>query len=84
MCNRRCFFNRPKQKECDQFAQVDVEKNFDIAAKRIHVEKFIRRIRDWGIMNTVSPINQINILSSTWQMLGHIVNLTMLPIGPKE
>ena len=76
--------NRLKQKECDQFARVDVAKNFDIAATRIHVERFIGRIHDWGIMNIVCPINQIDILSSTWQMLGHIVNLTMLPIGPKE
>ena len=35
-------------------------------------------------MNSVWPINQIDTLSSTWQMLRHIVNLTMLPIGPKE
>jgi hypothetical protein len=76
--------NRPKFKDSDQFTQGDVAKNFDIAATRIHVERFIGRIRDWGIMNTVWPINQIDILSSTWQMLGHIVNLTMLPIGPKE
>ena len=76
--------NRPKQKECDQFAQIDVAKNFDIPATRIHVERFIGRMRDWGVMNTVRPINQIDILSSTWQMLGHIVNLTVLPIGPKE
>ena len=40
--------NRPKQKECDQFAQVDVAKNFDITSTRIHVERFIGRIRDWG------------------------------------
>ena len=76
--------NRPKQKDTDQFAHVDVARNFDIAATRIHVERFIGRIRDWGIMNTVWPINQMDILSSTWQMLGHIVNLTMPPIGPKE
>ena len=41
--------NRPKQKECDQFAQVDVAKNFDITSTRIHVERFIGRICDWGI-----------------------------------
>ena len=76
--------NRPKQKDSDQFSEVDVARNFDIAATRIHVERFIGRIRDWGIMNTVWPINQMDILSSTWQMLAHIVNLTMSPIGPKE
>ena len=76
--------NRPKQKESNQFAEVDVASNFDIAATRIHVERYIGRIRCWGIMNCVWPINRMDILSSTWQMIGHIVNLTMPPIGPKE
>ena len=33
--------NRPKQKENDQFMGVDVATNFDTAATRIHVERFI-------------------------------------------
>jgi hypothetical protein len=37
----------------------------------IHVERFIGQICYWWIMNTVWPINQIDILSSTWEMLGH-------------
>ncbi|XP_065658111.1 uncharacterized protein LOC136082624 [Hydra vulgaris] len=75
--------NRPKQKDSNQFFQVDVARNFDIASTCIHVERYIGRIRDWGIMNTVWPINRMDLLSSTWQMLAHIVNLTMPPIGPK-
>ena len=78
------LLNRLKQKDSSQFSEQDIAKNFDIAATRIHVERFIGRIRNWGIMNTVRPINQIDILSCTWQMLGHIVNLMMEPIGPKE
>ena len=78
------LLNRPKQKDSSQFSEQDIAKNFDIAATRIHVERFIVRIHNWGIMNTVWPINQIDILSSTWQMLDHIVNLTMKTIGPKE
>jgi hypothetical protein len=76
--------NRPKQKDSDQFSQVDVARNFDIASTRIHVERYIGRIRDWGIMNTVWPINRMDLLSSTWQMLAHFVNLTTPPIGPKK
>ena len=64
--------------------EVDVATNFDIAASRIHVERFIGRVRDWGILNSVWPINKMEILSSTWQTLAHIVNLTNPPIGPKE
>lgn len=38
--------NRPKQKENDQFSEHEVHRNFDIAATRIHVERFIGRVRD--------------------------------------
>ena len=76
--------NRPKQKDADQFSQADVKKNFDIAATRIHVERFIGRVRDWSILNNVWPLNRMDIVSSTWQMLCHIVNITMPPIGPKQ
>ena len=76
--------NRPKQKENNQFEQSDVAANFDIAATRIHVERFIGRVRDWAILNAVWPLNQMDLLSSTWQMLCHIVNITQPPIGPKQ
>ena len=45
--------NRPKQKDSDQFSQKDVSSNFDIAATRIHVERFIGRVRYWTILNKV-------------------------------
>ena len=60
--------NRPKQKDGEQFNQPDIKRNFDIAATRIHVERFIGR----------------DLLSSTWQTLCHIVNIIMPPIGPKD
>ena len=45
--------NRPKQKNKAQFEQHEIEKKFDIAATRIHVERFIGRVRNWAILNTV-------------------------------
>ena len=44
--SRGITLNRPKRKENDQFMEVDVATNFDTAAARIHVERFIRRVRD--------------------------------------
>ena len=35
-----------KKKENDQFMEVEVATNFDIAATRIHVKRFIGRVRD--------------------------------------
>lgn len=78
------FLNRPAQKDTDQFSPADVAANFDIASTRIHVERFIGRVRDWSILNAVWPLQRMDLLSSTWQVLCHIVNLTMLPIGPKK
>ena len=77
------FLNRPKQKDGDQFNEADVQKNFDIASTRIHVERYIGRVRDWTILNKVWPLNRMDMLSSTWQTICHIVNITMPPIGPK-
>ena len=37
----------------DQFDQVDIADNFDIASLRIHVERYIVRVRDWSILNRV-------------------------------
>ena len=45
------YFNRPAQKDSDQFSQSDVASNYDIASTRIHVERFIGRARDWSILN---------------------------------
>ena len=45
--------------------EMDVATNFDIAATSIHVERFIGQARDWGILNSVWPINRMNILSPT-------------------
>ena len=77
------YLNRPAQKSQPQFNEAEVAKNFDIAATRIHVERFIGRVRDWTILNATWPINRMDLLSSTWQPFCHIVNLTMKPIGPK-
>ena len=76
---RGVTFSKLKQKENDQFAERDAAINFDIAATRIHVERFIGRVCTWGILNSVCPINRIDILSS-WQTLVHIVNLTIPPL----
>ena len=77
--------NRPKQKdaESNQFTQGEIHRNFDIAATRIHVERYIGRVRNWKILNRVWPLNRADLMTSTWQMLCHTVNLVFPPIGPK-
>ena len=71
--------NRPKQKE-----NADTQRNFDITATRIHVERFIGRVRKWKTLNDIWPLNRIDMLTCVWQMLCHTVNLTCPPISPKD
>lgn len=40
------FSNPPAQKNSDQFCNSDVAADFDITSCRIHVERFIGRVRD--------------------------------------
>lgn len=76
--------NRPKQKDNPQFSEMEDERNFNIACTRIHVERYIGRVRDWRILNAVWPLNRCDLLTCVWKMLCHTVNLTCPPIGPKE
>ena len=78
------YLNRPAQKANGTFSHSEIASNFDIASTRIHVERFIGRVRDWSILNAVWPLQRMDLLSSTWQALCHVVNFTMPPIGPKE
>ena len=78
------FHNRPAMKFNDQFEQVDIADNFDIASLRIHVERYIGRVRDWSILNCVWPVQRMDLLNCTWKVLCHIVNTCCEPIGPKS
>ena len=46
---RGITLTRPKREENDQFAERAVATNFGIAAARIHLERFIGRVCNWGI-----------------------------------
>ena len=78
------FLNRPAQKVHPQFSEADVATNFNIASTRIHVERYIGRVRDWEILNVVWSLQRMDLTSSTWQTLCHIVNILMQPIGPRQ
>ena len=41
------FHNRPPIKFNDQFSHVEAADNFDIASLRIHIKRFIGRVREW-------------------------------------
>ena len=78
------FHYRPPIKFNDQFSHVEAADNFDIASLRIHVERFIGRVREWGILNKIYPIQRMDLLNCTWKMRCHIDNLRCELIGPKS
>ena len=77
------FHNRPPMKFSEQFSQVETADNFDIASLRIHVERFIGRVREWGILNKIWPVQRMDLLNCTWKVRCHILNLCCEPTGPK-
>ena len=59
------YLNRLSQKNNPQFSEAEAANNFDIAGTRIHVKKFIGRVRDWSTLNNIWPIQKIDLLTST-------------------
>ena len=58
------FLNYPAQKSAKQLCRAEITSNFDVAACRIHNKNFIGCVRDWSILNSVSSIQPMKILSS--------------------
>lgn len=75
--------NRPPTANVDQFTPGECEANFQIAALRIHVERWIGRMRDFAILNSVWHVDRLDLLNEAWRFIGHLVNLISV-IGPKE
>ena len=49
----------------DQFDQVDIADDFDITSLKIHVERYVDRVRDWSILNCVWLVQRMNLLNCT-------------------
>ena len=72
----------PRMLQGDQMSVSECAKTFDIAHLRIHVERFIGRMRNWHILTQVWPMNQYDLINSTWKIIGFLVNMSP-PVGPK-
>ena len=73
----------PPMLEEEQFSITQCTKTFDIAHLRIHVERFIGKMRNWHILSQVWPLNQYDLLNPTWKVIGFLVNMGP-PVGPKK
>ena len=59
------------QKDADQFAQVDISRNFDIAETNPCGKIYLADQRLENNEYWLANINQIDILTSNWQIIGH-------------
>ena len=75
--------NRPPMASVDQFTPGEVEANFKTAALRIHVERWIGRLRNFSILNKVWHTSRLDLLNETFKFVAHLVNLLDV-VGPKE
>ena len=58
-CAERGLYHfAPPMLQAEQFSISECTKTFDIAHLRIHVERFIGRMRNWRILSQVWPMNQ--------------------------
>ena len=67
-----------------QYEESDISKSFDVATLRIYNENYIRRMRDWSILNPCWPKNRCDILVHVYKVFANIVNLLFDPICAKE
>ena len=77
------IINRPPMANGEQFTPGEVEANFQTAALRIHVERWIGRLRNYAILNKVWHTSRLDLLNETFKFVAHLVNLLNV-VGPKE
>ena len=49
-----------------QFSPQECELNKKVASLRIHVERYMERLKNWHFFDRVIPISCANIASDTW------------------
>ena len=79
---KRVIVNRQPMASEDQFTSGECDVNLKIVALRIHVERWIGRMRESGILNMVWHTDRLDLLNEVWKFVGHLVNIVSL-IGPE-
>ena len=59
-------FLRNKQ----QFTPEEVSENEAIASVRIHVERYIRRVKEYKLFETTIPISLVGTVNQLWSVAG--------------
>ena len=52
-----------------QFSQEEAEHNKEIASLRIHVDRYMERLKNWHIFDRPIPISLSDIASDIWELV---------------
>ena len=58
----------------EQFSPQECELNKKVASLRIHVERYMERLKNWHFFGRVIPISCANIASDTWIVVACLSN----------
>lgn len=60
----------------DQFTEEQLIVSRNIAAVRVHVERAVRKMKEFEILSNMYPISMCPILPKVWLICGHLANFT--------
>ncbi|XP_065642899.1 uncharacterized protein LOC136074501 [Hydra vulgaris] len=67
-----------------QMSSAEVDGSRQIAHVRIHVERVIGRLRKFRILQSIIPINQVDLLNNVMVMITSIVNISSSVVPPSS
>jgi hypothetical protein len=60
----------------DQFTEKQLKESRNIATVRVHVERSVRKIKEFEILSNTVPISMCPMLPKIWLVCGHLANFT--------
>lgn len=66
----------PFLRDQDQFTEDQVQSTRSIAAVRVHVERAVRKVKEFEILRNIIPISLCPMLDRIWTVCAHLANFT--------
>lgn len=63
-----------KHKDKSQFSKAELQSNKKISEARVHIERAIRRIKQFHILKNEMKISQVDVYSNIFKACGYLVN----------
>ena len=66
----------PFLRDQDQFTEDQVQSTRSIAAVRVHVERVVRKVKEFEILRNIIPVSLWPMLDRIWTVCTHLANFT--------